>query len=135
MFEVIVAGGINDGKILGEFYSYSDALDMATAYSFSADVEGKAVVLDQADQEGDKQMSEVEKIDLLCSEHLNGLTTVWAVTKCLDTIDNFLVISEESGIITRQEHTDLINHYVMCAGDIINIILDGMDEWGDVSEH
>ena len=69
-----------------------------------------------------------EKIDLLCSEHLNGLTTVWAVTKCLDDIDNFLIICEENGIITCQVHTDLINHYVMCASDVINIILEEMDE-------
>ena len=73
-------------------------------------------------------MTAEEKIDLLCSEHMNGLTTVWAVTKCLEDIDQFLIICEETGIITSQVHTELINHYVMCAGDCINIILEDMDE-------
>lgn len=73
-------------------------------------------------------MTAEEKIDLLCSEHLNGLTTVWAVTKCLEDIDQFLIICEENGIITDKEYTDLINHYAMCAGDVINIILEDMDE-------
>lgn len=73
-------------------------------------------------------MTAEEKIDLLCSEHLNGLTTVWAVTKCLEDIDNFLIICEENGIISSNQHTDLINHYSMCAGDVINIILEDMDE-------
>ena len=73
-------------------------------------------------------MTAEEKIDLLCSEHMNGLTTVWAVTKCLEDIDDFLIICEENGIITSQVQTDLINHYVLCAGDVINIILEDMDE-------
>lgn len=73
-------------------------------------------------------MTAEDKIDLLCSEHLNGLTTVWAVTKCLEDIDNFLIICEENGIISPNEHIDLINHYATCAGDIINIILEDMDE-------
>ena len=73
-------------------------------------------------------MTAEEKIDLLCSEHLNGLTTVWAVTKCLEDIDNFLIICEENGIITSKVHTELINHYAMCAGERINMILEDMDE-------
>ena len=73
-------------------------------------------------------MTAEEKIDLLCSEHLNGLTTVWAVTKCLEDIDNFLIICEENGIITSKVHTELINHYTMCAGERINMILEDMDE-------
>ncbi len=73
-------------------------------------------------------MTAEDMIDLLCSEHLNGLTTVWAVTKCLEDIDNFLIICEENGIISPNEHTSLTNHYVTCAGDAINIILEDMDE-------
>ena len=73
-------------------------------------------------------MTAEEKIDLLCSEHMNGLTTVWEVTNCLEDIDNFLIICVENGIISSQEHTDLINYYATCAGDCINIILEDMDE-------
>ena len=72
-------------------------------------------------------MTAEEKIDLLCSEHLNGLTTVWAVTKCFEDIKQLLIICEENGIINQYEHRDLFNHYVMCAGDVINIILEDIE--------
>lgn len=35
MYEVIIAGGPSDGRIMGEFQEYNDAHDMATAINFS----------------------------------------------------------------------------------------------------
>lgn len=37
MFEVIIAGGPSDGRILGEFREYKDALDMAVAFNYCND--------------------------------------------------------------------------------------------------
>lgn len=56
MFEVRVAGGVSDGKILGEFIDFDDAKDQAEGYNrvfFDEDWHGKAVIIDQADQEGE----------------------------------------------------------------------------------
>lgn len=53
MFEVRVAGGASDGKILGEFSSFEDAEDMMDGYNnHYIGVDGEAVIVDQADQEG-----------------------------------------------------------------------------------
>lgn len=35
MYEVIIAGGASDGRIMGEFQEYNDAHDMATAINES----------------------------------------------------------------------------------------------------
>lgn len=35
MYEVIIAGGPSDGRIMGEFQEYNDAHDMAVAINFS----------------------------------------------------------------------------------------------------
>lgn len=35
MYEVIIAGGPSDGRIIGEFQEYNDARDMATAFNES----------------------------------------------------------------------------------------------------
>lgn len=54
MFEVRVVGGESDGKILGEFSSFEDAQDMMDGYNnYYEGVTGEAVIVDQADQEGD----------------------------------------------------------------------------------
>lgn len=73
-------------------------------------------------------MTAGEKIDLLCSEHMNGLTTVWAVTKCLEDIDNFLYICSMEDIILPKERNELSKHYNAVASEKIVAILEDMDE-------
>lgn len=35
MYEVIIAGGSSDGRIMGEFQEYNDAFEMAIAINYS----------------------------------------------------------------------------------------------------
>ncbi len=51
MYEVIIAGGPSDGRILGEFREYSDAHDMAVAVNFS-------------DQHADNELAVVLKMEV-----------------------------------------------------------------------
>ena len=73
-------------------------------------------------------MTAEEKIDLLCSEHMNGLTTVWAVTKCLEDIYNFLNTCSMEDIIHPKERNELIKHYNAVASEKIVAILEDMDD-------
>lgn len=73
-------------------------------------------------------MTAEEKIDLLCGEHLNGLTTVWAVTKCLEDIYNFLNICSMEDIILPKERNELVKHYNSVASEKIVAILEDMDD-------
>ena len=73
-------------------------------------------------------MTAEEKIDLLCSEHMNGLTTAWAVTKCLEDIYNFLNICSMEDIILPKERNELVKHYNSAASEKIVAILEDMDE-------
>lgn len=73
-------------------------------------------------------MTAEEKIDLLCSEHMNGLTTVWAVTKCLEDIYNFLNICSMEDIILPRERNELYKHYELAASEKIVSILEDMDD-------